>query len=187
MTFVTDYTEAERAYESARRQWNALPTPEDRRASGIELDPLRVLRDTAAQALLVDASGRHKIEERSVVYLVLAADGAWTVDGATYGDPLEGYPDGPLNEACEHDDGLDEECEALKSAAATSDLPTAVRLIDLFAADARPDFDELDAAVAFVRRTHNGDDGDDFDSDQEVGALEAALNIALSLLGRPAL
>ncbi len=125
--FVSKFRETERTLERLRSKWNALPTPETRRASGIDFEPARKARESAAVALVNDAHGRHKIEETARVYLVLGPDG-WEIDSVG-ADPLDGYDDGPSTGGCEHDDGLDEECEALAEAAAyVYDLPTLEQL-----------------------------------------------------------
>lgn len=128
---MRDFQAAEREYETARKAWNALPDPDARRASGIELTALDNAASTAAKAFVAEAAERHKIEERSVVYLVLGPHG-WQIDPATFGSGgLEGYDGGPLNEVCEHDgddDAVNDECEALKSAAAMLQLPDGEQL-----------------------------------------------------------
>lgn len=133
---VEAYQQAQAALDSARAQWNALPTPEARQASGISLDALHRAHQSAVGALLADAAGRHRVEERSVVYLRLDENAQWTIDSPTDdGYPLEGYDDGPLNEACEGEDEDDEhdedECDAVRAAAQEIELPDARELRDL--------------------------------------------------------
>lgn len=133
---IAAWRDAERAYETARLAWNALPDPEARHASGIDLPALDNARGAAAKALLAEAAGRHHIEERSVIWLRLDGDGRWTIDSPTFDSyPLEGYEDGPLNSECEHGDELSDECEAVREAAQQVELPTAVELSDLLTAN----------------------------------------------------
>ncbi len=134
---INAFHDAERAHDEARTRWNALPGAAERHASGIDLTALDNAKEAAAEALLADAAGRHHIEERSVVYLRLDDEGRWTIDSPTFDSyPLEGYDDGPLNEACEeHGDELVEECDAVRQAAQCIELPTAVELTDLLHAN----------------------------------------------------
>lgn len=131
-TFVTAFREAERAYNHAVRAWNAMSQEERAASGGSQLTPLRQAQDTAAEALIADAVDRHKVEERSVVYLVLGPQG-WEIDTVTTdGDGLAGYDDGPISgEACEHGDELHDECEALGAAAQSVALPSARELTAL--------------------------------------------------------
>jgi hypothetical protein len=79
--------------------------------------------------LVRDAARRHRVQERCAVWLRLAPDG-WVIDAPTLdGYPLEGFDDGPGNDACPCPDPR--ECEALRSAAALLPLPTAEDLIVL--------------------------------------------------------
>jgi hypothetical protein len=87
----------------------------------------------AAAAVAADAVGRHTIEKRVGVYLVLGPRG-WEIDGVTMdGSPLFGYDNGPVaGELCEHGEELDAECEALAEAAPNP--PTAEELTVLLVA-----------------------------------------------------
>lgn len=132
-TLVARFTDAEHALEAARREWNALPTVQARLTSGLNLTALDDAVHAAARALLAEAADRHRIEERSVVYLCLDDKGAWTIDSPTFdGYSLEGYEDGPLNSACECDDK--DECEAVRRAATAVPLPTGDQLLALLGA-----------------------------------------------------
>lgn len=65
----------------------------------------------------------HHIEERSIVWLRLE-EGKWVIDSPSDdGYPLEGYDDGPLNEACECE-SPEGECDAVRDAAAEIPTPT---------------------------------------------------------------
>lgn len=127
---VQDFLTAQSALEAERRRWNAL-TQEQRVADKFGYG-LNDSAKRAAQALLADAWDRHTIEETAKVYLVLGPDG-WRVDRTSYGQALEGYENGPLNEACECDDRR--ECDALRQAAEYLDLPDGAELIPMLQAD----------------------------------------------------
>ncbi len=134
-TAVERFRDADRRYETLCARWNALPTPQARRVCGLQqpLSAARIERQATAANVLRDAAGRHTIEQKPGVYLLLAADGRWEIDPLTFdGAPLSGYDDGALNEACEHDgDGLDSECDVLAQAAGDVPLPTAGELTAL--------------------------------------------------------
>lgn len=135
--YVDEFETTLRAFNNERAEWNTMPTPEARIASGIELDHDSV-RD-AALALMADAADRHHIEQRAHVYLVLGSTG-WAIDSPTFdGGPLDGY-ESPLNSECEHQDHitetltaerLNDECQALLNAAEWIDAPTADELTTL--------------------------------------------------------
>lgn len=108
-------------------------------ATGAEsylVDPieLQARLQLAAHVLLDDAAERHPhIEELSKLYLLLGADGQWKLDTVVDdGNPLDGYDQGPANSECEHDNDEDnEECNAVRDAAAYRDLPDARKLREL--------------------------------------------------------
>lgn len=131
-----NHVQAFRAAEAARRTavvaWNALPNEQARAASGIDLaSASRAVRQAAA-ALAADAAGRHRIEQRSAVYLKLGVFG-WEVDGGyDCGVAVDGHGDA-VNSECEHDDTAqaDAECQALADASALIALPDARTLIEI--------------------------------------------------------
>lgn len=131
---VLAFRDAEKRYNDGIRAWNAM-TPEQRKEVSPTTD--RGTVEQAARELIDDACDRHRIEERSTVYLRLSSKGVdhagWAIDHPTFdGYPLEGYDNGALNEACEHDgDGLRDECDALRDAAMYIELPTATKLSTL--------------------------------------------------------
>jgi hypothetical protein len=131
---VTDYRTATDALRAAEREWNALPTREARAALHDNIDALTKAQGSAARALIADAAGRHRIEERGSMWLELEADGTWGIASATLdGYPLQGYDDGPLNEECVCDD--EDECAALLDAVRLwLNLPTAEQLLPLLPA-----------------------------------------------------
>jgi hypothetical protein len=131
---MTDLVTAFRAAEQADRVERI--EGEEHSAFAARIHAAHQAKERAALALIADAVGRHKIEERSVVYLVLGPNG-WEIDGPTTdGSGLYGHDDGPIaGEACEHSSGLhpdsDElntECRALADAAAYVPLPNARQL-----------------------------------------------------------
>lgn len=115
--FIDAYRAAEREMQLLTRDWNALPTPEARLASGISFDAARTALNAAAVALIGDAGPRHKIEQMSKVYLVLdPATATWVIDGGTdHGVAMEGYNSGASCDGCECNDS--DECQAVAHAA----------------------------------------------------------------------
>jgi hypothetical protein len=114
-------------FETLTEAWNRM-TPENRLSAALAKDHFTVNnRDVtkAAEAFAAVAADRHKIEEVAKVYLVLGPNG-WELDRPYDTDPLEGYDNGPLNEACDldHGDELAMECEALRAAANYIWLPS---------------------------------------------------------------
>lgn len=133
--YVTAYHTARSDFNRTRSAWNALPTPEARLASGIDVTGSRQAMETAARALIGDAAGRHKIEETVKVYLVLGPSGRWEIDGGSdCGIAGEGYDNGPSADGCDpddFDDHDDSECAALADAASMVEPPSVRELIDM--------------------------------------------------------
>jgi len=125
------FTNAHRAYESARQRWNATSTPRERQDADPDLTVLKQTRAAAATALLADAASRHRIDELSVIWLRLNEHGWQIEDPIVDGPPLNGFPGGPFNEGCECDD--QRECAAVRMAATLLPLPTMQELLVLLA------------------------------------------------------
>jgi hypothetical protein len=114
---------AQHQYADAVRRWNQLPNSQARVASGIDLGAAIENYQTAAHALIADVAGRHAIEDAARVHLILTADG-WRIYQPRVDGTADSAYEQPLNELCEHDAALDDECSALIDAAEVFGLPT---------------------------------------------------------------
>ncbi|MCY1141526.1 hypothetical protein OWR29_26310 [Actinoplanes sp. Pm04-4] len=134
-TAAQRFQAADRRRTAVTVRWNSLPTPEARRASGLaqDLEAADAERRAAVDALLREAAGRHRIDERAGVYLTLGPDRRWQIDpDHTDQEPLYGYEMGPDNQGCQHDNSdLDDECHQVAIAADDLGLPTLTELAGL--------------------------------------------------------
>jgi hypothetical protein len=113
-------------YNQARDAYNASPASQ--RTGTDTVTPLYEQAHEAAVRFVAAAADRHHVEEKVTAYLSLGPDG-WKIDAPTFdGYPLEGYRDGAVTDACEHEDEHADECDALRQAAEYLPLPTGPEL-----------------------------------------------------------
>lgn len=74
----------------------------------------------------------HRLEEIAKVYLRLDENERWTIDHLSDdGHPLDGYDNGVVDTECEHEDGTEDEHDALMQRANNTDLPTLPQLFTM--------------------------------------------------------
>ena len=121
---------AQRRYQRAVRAWNALATSCERAASGIDLGGAIDAYQAAAHTLITEAAGRHAVEDAARIHLILTADG-WAVDPARTDGAADSAYEQPIAERCDHDEALNDECDALIDAAEVFGLPSLRDLVDM--------------------------------------------------------
>lgn len=127
---VAEFRIAQHRYQEAVSAWNALATPRERATSGIDLGGAIDTYQAAAHTLIKETAGRHAIEDAARVYLILTADG-WTVDQARTDGAADSAYEQPLAERCDHDETLNDECDALIDAAEVFGLPSVQDIADM--------------------------------------------------------